>query len=1203
MGLDWDRVAGEGGAHLVERAAEVQKTGRLTPIALQLVQDEAERLSYILAEEIPRLEPAGDLTPAAIEALRAVYQSRLDKAKAVITAAHGLPAPPPPLQQPAAPSAAPVQQPTPPAPVPAVAPATAAPSLPTRSLREFFADRSILIISYAGAFLLIVATLLFELSAFTAVDSTARFAGVLLLNLIFATAGWLCYRIPAMRLVGRTYIAIAALMVPLTFIAAWVFLTIEQYGLSRDLAIAIAATTCALLYGALGVRLESKGYALLSLIAMAVGWGAAVDLLRNDRWRGAWLMPLAAVYLILAVGTTRFKNFQTVFAGLADKAVHLAVIGVLLWAIADIASINSVDWPVMALVAGELTLLYIAYVVLQKKGVISPALSGAAAMAFFGITWVAALNIVDLEPLTGLLLTPLIAVYILATYRSRRIAAVDVGFATYGELFVHAAALLALGWTAHSAIDVAPASPTEAWLLGAASLAVTALLYAWYATWSAERYGGLAAMVLLGAAWLCLLNGVEIWPWRGLAFTPIMAFYIAVASRRPVIRNLFASEPELLITGAAAIAAGWSILATGTAADLNAGAAWYPLTATLVVVALLYAADAYLRRDVWSPALSMGVLVGAWIAAGNALQLGAWIGLAMTPLALVFAVVASRGDRLGSLGAAFARRADPFVHAVALIAIAWSAVPAASELADGQAVSQQSFWYLASTFGALTAIYAIYSWLSRRQSMQWTVAIGVTLTTITANQALALNSSALAVEFLVLAIGKAIVARFYRGRMHTFFYATAAVQAIIAGAIPVEQEWLHAVILIAAAGMAVFMAIDASTPDWLYLAGAFFSYGWYWLLKVVIPPPPNPGPSTLVLIFSPLPVIYAAAAVALHRSTALRWRTPLYAWAAVVALGVFVLGINQGELTILGLALLAYAVAIYVATCLEQYPYGVPTASLTAALGALSLLQAGGAQPHWYPLVFVLLSWGLYLPAFLFSHGEWRRMHRYSGISLMAITTVACFLFPDFASAGNAGAFSSLAATWALALMLAIDARAQATPAFDYLALIVASLGSYWIAHYIGASNPQWYLAPPGLALLVAGVMLLSDRRFKTPTQQTANLLIGVGATALLGTTAVQTFDPNLSFSLYTGVLLCESIAGVLVGIALRSRGLVLAGSAGIALASLRALLILIQEVPLFIVFGLVAILLLAGAAALAVLRARFADARVAMTRTWRDWS
>jgi hypothetical protein len=187
--------------------------------------------------------------------------------------------------------------------------------------------------------------------------------------------------------------------------------------------------------------------------------------------------------------------------------------------------------------------------------------------------------------------------------------------------------------------------------------------------------------------------------------------------------------------------------------------------------------------------------------------------------------------------------------------------------------------------------------------------------------------------------------------------------------------------------------------------------------------------------------------------------------------------------------------------------------------------------------------------------------------------------------------------------MLAVDARLHSMPAFDYVAVITASIGTYWIARYLGADNPQWYVAAPGLALVGCGLMLQVDRRFETPPSSAANTAIAFGAAALLGTTAVQTLDSTLSVGLYIGILLVESIAALLVGIATRSRMLVLAGAAGAALASLRALVILIQEVPLFIVFGLVAILLLGGAAALAVLRARFADARTAMARSWRDWT
>jgi hypothetical protein len=115
--------------------------------------------------------------------------------------------------------------------------------------------------------------------------------------------------------------------------------------------------------------------------------------------------------------------------------------------------------------------------------------------------------------------------------------------------------------------------------------------------------------------------------------------------------------------------------------------------------------------------------------------------------------------------------------------------------------------------------------------------------------------------------------------------------------------------------------------------------------------------------------------------------------------------------------------------------------------------------------------------------------------------------------------------------------------------------------------------------------------------------MIGIGSAGLLGLTAFQTLDSTSSASLYTGLLLCEAIAALLLGIATRTRVLVLAGAAGAALASLRALVILIQAIPLFIVFGLAAIVLLGGAAALALLRSRFADARVAMTRSWNDWT
>src|SRR5438067_3706486 len=286
--------------------------------------------------------------------------------------------------------------------------------------------------------------------------------------------------------------------------------------------------------------------------------------------------------------------------------------------------------------------------------------------------------------------------------------------------------------------------------------------------------------------------------------------------------------------------------------------------------------------------------------------------------------------------------------------------------------------------------------------------------------------------------------------MHTFLYVTAAVQAVIAAAIPVEPDWLHAVILSTAGAMSAFMAVDGKRPKWLYLAGAFFTYGWYWLLRIVIPPPPNPGPSTLELIFSPLPVVYLAAAVIMQRAgTVLRWRTPLYAWAAAVAVAVSYLGVAQGERTILGVALLAYAAGIYLATALEDEPGGVPVASLTGAIGLFSLLTAGSVAALWYPLTFTLVAWAVYAAGLLWRRAErvaWKRMHRFTGIALAAVTTFGCFGSTYFSLSGKPATLSALAATLALASMFAVDARGSAPPALDYAALLTASIGSYWSA-------------------------------------------------------------------------------------------------------------------------------------------------------------
>jgi hypothetical protein len=188
-------------------------------------------------------------------------------------------------------------------------------------------------------------------------------------------------------------------------------------------------------------------------------------------------------------------------------------------------------------------------------------------------------------------------------------------------------------------------------------------------------------------------------------------------------------------------------------------------------------------------------------------------------------------------------------------------------------------------------------------------------------------------------------------------------------------------------------------------------------------------------------------------------------------------------------------------------------------------------------------------------------------------------------------------AVLAFAAMLVAEARLWPMALLDHAAAVAASVATYFVARHLGATNPQWYVAAPGLVLLGVGLALPHDRRVavdgRVPVAATA-----AGAALLLGTTAVQAFG-DASWA-YTAWLVAEAVIAVLAGIAARSRTLVVAGAAAAGVGGLRALFVLVQQGLLFAAFGAAAIFLLGLGAALAALRDRV---RGPLGTAWREWS
>jgi hypothetical protein len=198
-------------------------------------------------------------------------------------------------KQPAAESAAPA------AAIPGAetaAPVPPAPAAPGISLGEIFAEHSVLILAALGAFLLVVATVLFELYGTVGLGGGVRLAAVVALNVIFATAGYLANRQERLRSVGSIYIALAAVLLPLVGIAAWTFLDLGARGITVDQALAVTATACALAYGFLARRLGLRAYGEMAGAAVLVAsWGLS-GAIAGDHWRSIGLAVTPLVYAV-----------------------------------------------------------------------------------------------------------------------------------------------------------------------------------------------------------------------------------------------------------------------------------------------------------------------------------------------------------------------------------------------------------------------------------------------------------------------------------------------------------------------------------------------------------------------------------------------------------------------------------------------------------------------------------------------------------------------------------------------------------------------------------------------------------------------------------------------------------------------------------------------------------------------------------------
>src|SRR5205807_1208184 len=105
----------------------------------------------------------------------------------------------------------------------------------------------------------------------------------------------------------------------------------------RDEALATIGISSAVLYAVLALKLESRAYAVLSLVAFPIGLVGTLNVLVVPEWRAVGLSLLVPLYVIAAHTGRRRDPFSQV----AEPFVHVAAVVAVLWAVGSAASIDA----------------------------------------------------------------------------------------------------------------------------------------------------------------------------------------------------------------------------------------------------------------------------------------------------------------------------------------------------------------------------------------------------------------------------------------------------------------------------------------------------------------------------------------------------------------------------------------------------------------------------------------------------------------------------------------------------------------------------------------------------------------------------------------------------------------------------------------------------------------------------------------------
>jgi len=1142
-----------------------------------------------------------------------------------------------------------------------------APPAPPRSisLRDLFAENSVLVLAALGAFLLVVATVLFELYGTTGLGGGVRLGAVVVLNLIFAAAGYLAHRRKGLETVGQIYIALAAVLLPLVGVAAWTFLDLGARGIAVYQAVAITAAACTAVYGVLAMRLDLRPYGEITGVAILV------TVVSVSRWAGGeyWLAAgIAAGPLVYAVW---------------ERALHARVFNHFQWfahataviALGAAAPHEPGGWLWTATL-GTLAFSYLAWQAISADryrawiGEAATIFAAAAASVAMGVG-------------AGHFILPiLVAIPLLALGREPEL------FGVVGRLYrPHVAHL-------HVAVVLGLALAAWEYSLGgsrslAAALVIATGLYAVDYYLGSTEVAGYALRATFLFALVAVGRAVGLGSWTAtLAAVALIAY--AAPFARPSLAPLRRFASAFFYAGL--------IVVLANLADAQIGAGRWEIVGALVVSAVGFGAAAELGAVRFSPIAARGLFSLGWFAGVDALNAAGWRGPFDALLAL-FYVALGHARRLARHSVATASRRW-FVHAAAGVALMLCFTSSQDEI----------WWRLAAAFGALTVAYWWLALVRDEVELPWIAWSALAAAALSIAMAIvpeAWQGPAVATEAVVLT-GGWFGARPMLGR-----------KRLETGAI---------ILLVVLAATGFFLALRENVPTWPQSAAsvllAIFLFGWSLIGAEEPLPKWRPYERSAASFFAATGVLLGGAVLqldagviglvvvavaALHGEWSIRGRNQIEHWYALAAMLATAPVIYEWPYAHRPAALVAIefvalaAITARAAIGTRRWYFAYPAVLLLApalhiARDAIAVHDSVSEE-----IAFAVLAWiagfaGLALRTRYSNRWAW-------SVEAAAATIAAGALIVMSNNGDSVPAGIALLAYGPLIYTSAMQDRqrwvlpfAPATALFGAVVLLAsrsadtilyaAALGVVGLVTWLlGRAAFEWLGRHPVVDMhryLGAGMLVASAASGFFFPQNTGRLSLGAGLAtlALLITAAVLWLDgetygfrpgryaaivaacsalyfvarfvnldswelvgPGVGFiacgiilrsdaglptdvwvrrllvagglALAMGwagtltvegdvswliILLVEGAVAVAAGLSLRSQTLLAGGGIAIALASLRAMLLIAQAGYLFVAFAIVALVLLSVATALALGRERYLSSSSRLREQLSHW-